>query len=199
MSSRLTGTESGKMKIAKNHIVENKTRLYLLPGLRHYGEEFRGMINKMFKLGFGIGDELYEEHTGTSKEDLQAIFILVDTTVNRNNFIKGLEFFREQQYFIADYEFDDMVDGYQHMLVLRVPDKDTFKNFMLSAYSKMYRDNKVKEFFKKDSTVIGVLARDENVLRDFVDKLNEDFDEDFDYREWPGELEYPWKTEDETF
>lgn len=170
----------------------NRTALYLLPGLREYGSSYRENLSMIHKLAFGIKDEA-DEREGNN------LYILMDSSVNTKTFIRVLNWVKTQPYYIADYEFDDMLDGVLHMVVLHVPNNRAYDNFMLSKYSKMYDASDLKKFIGDDSIILGVLTRDEETTKRYVDEINEEWGTKFEASEWTGELDYPWKHEEEVF
>lgn len=181
------------MKLKKNDkIVVNRTSLYLLPALRKYGEGYRENLSIVFKKAFGIKD-VVDNRNGEN------IYILVDTSVNTKVFIRVLNWIKTKPYYIADYEFDDLLDGTLHMLVLHVPSSQAYDNFMLGKYGKMYDGSDLKKFIDSDSIILGVLARHEDTTKRYVDEINKEWGTKFKYSEWTGELDYPWKEEEEVF
>lgn len=68
------------MRIQLGTIYYNKTKKYLLPCLKSYGEDFENKINNLFKLAIGIGDFALID-MGVKLEG--HIFILVDTNLSR--------------------------------------------------------------------------------------------------------------------
>ena len=179
------------MKI-KNQPVVNRTKLYLLPSLRQYGNNYRAALGSVYKIAFGIDDEV-------NSQEGKNIYILVDTRVKTDNFIKVLYWMKDQPFYVADYEFDDIVDGHLHMLVLHIPNDGVYDNFMLSKYSKMYDYKSLKQYIDENSLILGVLTRDENTAREFVDRLNAEWETSFTIETWTGELDYPWREEEQVF
>ena len=172
--------------------VLNRTKLYLLPGLKKYSMDFRKNLSAVFKIAFGIHDIVYPT-VGHN------IYILVDTRVNTEHFIKMLEWIKDQPFFVAEYEFDNIQDGFLHMFVIKAPSDKAYENFMLSKYSHMYSYKELKTYFDSNSLIIGVLTRDENTVREFVDGLNSEWETKFGYEDWTGEIDYPWREEEEVF
>ena len=117
------------------------------------------------------------------------------------NFVDILEWLKIQPYFEFDYAYDDIVDGFQHMIVLKIPEshKKTRDYFVKDKFSKMYTGKEIINYFKKDDVRFAVLTRDSKLLKVFVDKVNKDYDTHFKYEEWDGEIELPLKREQEIF
>ena len=68
----------------------NKTRKYLLPCLRDYGDTFIKYINNVFKVAVGIGDMIVDRF-GTAKFE-RHVFILIDSSKTPKHFLPFLEF-----------------------------------------------------------------------------------------------------------
>lgn len=170
----------------------NRTALYLLPSLRKYGENYRENLTSIFKKAFGIRDELDDR-------DGKNIYILADASVNTKTFIRVLNWTRSQPFYVADYEFDNMLDGSLHMLVLHVPNTKAYDNFMLSNYSQMYTAEEVKHYIDEDSIILGVFTRDKTTVKKYLDEINKEWETEFSAHQWTGELDYPWKHDEEVF
>ena len=181
------------MKITtESELKINRTALYLLPNLRKHGVEYKENLSIVHKKAIGIADDANELEGNN-------IYILLDAAVNTKTFIRVLNWVKNQPYYIADYEFDDMLDGTLHMLVLHVPDIDTYDNFIKSKYSKMYSAKDLRQFIDKDSIILGVLTRDKETLDRYVTTINKEWETAFTSTEWTEELDYPWKNAEEIF
>lgn len=179
------------MEIEQGKIYENRTKNYLFRSLYTHGIKYRRNLSLLFKLAIGINDIL-DNSEGTN------IYVLVDAGQNVKLFVKILEWLRKQPYYIKDYIFDDILTGYQHMLVLHVPDRNIYDHFMSSNYSIMYSDSLAHELFTEDES-LGVLTRSDETTKIFVNALNKYWGEKFTYDEWVGEVDYPWIPEEEKF
>ena len=113
------------MRIQLGTIYYNKTKRYLLPCLKSYGETFESKVANLFKLAIGIGDFALID-MGVKLDE--HIFILVDTNLSRKNFTSTMNWLKLQDYFGFDYAFDDLHLGHLHMIAIKVPEnfKETF-------------------------------------------------------------------------
>lgn len=186
------------MRIQLGMIYMNKTKKYLLPCLREYGDEFTDRVRSLFKLAIGIGDTALLDMGISLEKD---IFILIDTKMSRKKFKSTLEWLRLQDYYSFDYPFDDLHNGHLHMLVVKVPKNyyDSFGRFKESQFSKMYSYKDLEKFFKGRDEEIRVLSRDKNYMVQFVDKVNQIYLTAVDPTEWIGELDFPIQIEEEIF
>lgn len=189
-----------------NGIFENKSKKYLAPCLKHYGQVFVDRINGVYKVAIGIGD-LVLSKIGTTYE--QHIFILLDTTNNistnpeagRRIFENFLSWIREHDSYEDDYPFDNLLSGKLHMVVIKLP-KDCYNKlfkFRKSQFSKMYTHEEIEEFFSNSPEVQKVLKKDQNYKQDFVDKINEEYNATLQTYDWEGELDFPIDKKEEVF
>ena len=185
------------MRIKVGAFYTNKTRKYLLPAISGHGEEVIKKLDSVFKLGIGVNDAIAPASLNLNNH----IFILVDANVRTSIFTSVLDWLREQVFFELDYAYDDIVEGYQHMIVLKLPDnhKETYEYFINDKFSKMYSKDSIEKYFKKNETRFKILVKDTVMLKSFVDKINKDYNTSFRYEEWDGEIEYPLKKQEEIF
>ena len=186
------------MNIQLGVIHKNKTKTYLLSTLIDYGKTFEEKFSGLFKLALGVGDFTLVD-MGIVLED--SIYILVDTNFSRRKFKDIIEWIKIQEYYVFDYPFDDIHNGHQHMLVVKIPErfKTTLKEFHNSQYSKMYEWDDLTTFFSEREEELGVLTKNPKMLITFVKKVNNMFKTNVDYTTWKGEIDFPLKDEDEYF
>jgi hypothetical protein len=184
------------MKIITGKIYVNKTKKYLLPIVKDYGNELVSKLSSIHKLAMGIHDDIIPDHFNFNNH----IFILVDVSIKPNNFNKMIQWLRLQSYYAADYSFDDIIEGNQHMIVLKLPDKHKtiYNHFMNSKFSKMYTKDMIKNYFKSDDIRFGVLTRSETTVKSFVDKINAKHGRLLDY-EYSDEVEFNIDNNEEIF
>lgn len=184
--------EKGKFKL-------NKTRLYLLPIFKEYGEAFGVYLNSVFKLACGVGDIVLSK-SGVNYN--QHIFILLDTTMSREYFLKFLNWIRVQSYYEDDYVFGNISNSFSHMIVLKVPEKfkDLLPKFKKGKYSSMYSQEEISDYFKNFPKIASVLMRSSDIKPTFIKTINKIFGsniEDFDIEDY--ELEFPPNKQEELF
>ena len=198
----------GKIKI-------NKTKKYLLPCLKVYGQEFMSHINSLFKLGVGIGDVIA---THSSIDYNEHIFILVDTSKYLDNskkivikeagvkFTNTLKWLKSQEFYEDDYIYDLPYEGELHMIVLKFPRqyRNALVNFKKGKFTKMFSSKKeIEEIFMKNKETVYILTGEKKY--EFMDKINKEyFLTEKDYlkpEQFPHDLEvdFPPKREEEYF
>jgi hypothetical protein len=187
------------MNIKAGELYINKTMKYLLPVIKDYGQELSTNINNLFKLGFGVKDALF-----TDKDMNCHIFILVDTSIDRDKFNTTLLWLQQQPYYEHDYPFDDIKRGSKHMIVLKIPEHHipAYQNFITSKFSKMYHKDDIDKYFKKTDARYKVLTKDSETLKAYVDEINKTFDAQYTYAEWikdDVEIEKPINLKEEIF
>jgi hypothetical protein len=186
------------MKIQLGSVYTNKTKQYLLPSLKEYGELFEKKFTSVFKLAIGIGD-LCLMDMGITLE--HSIFILIDTKFSRKQFNDVMSWVRNQEYYHFDYPFDDIHLGHLHMLVIKIPEKFqvTSQEFQKSNYSKMYELKDLEVIFKDRKEQLDVFNKDPEAMLHFIDKINKMFKTNVEYIGWEGEIELPLNDEEEYF
>jgi hypothetical protein len=174
--------EPMKIQIGKLYI--NNTRRYLFPVIKYYGEEFTNKINKLFKVGIGIGDIITNKCNIRHEKHL---FILVDTLPSSADFALALKYFKNHPSYEDDYAFDQIHKGRLHMLVIKVPDEflETIDKFKAGEYSRMYSPEQIKNLFsyKGDDEIVKkmyeitqkVLIHDHNYSIEFAKKIKKEF------------------------
>lgn len=185
------------MKIQLGTIYMNKTKKYLLPCLREYGEEFTDRITNLFKLAVGIGDfALIDMGIQLDKH----VFILIDTNLSRKYFNSTMNWLRIQDFYGFDYPYDDIHTGHLHMIAIKLPEKyyDTFGKFNESHFSEMYKEEDLDNLFQNKEE-LKVLKKDKDYMVQFVNEVNQIYLTDIDPTEWTGELDFPILLDEEMF
>ena len=180
------------MKIETGKFFINRTRKFLLPCLKEHGEMMMKAVNNLEKLAVGIGDEFISDSLNNS-----CLFILVD--IRSKHFQSILKWVRKQPFFVKDYPFDDVMSGYQHMIVVKIPEEYELAHyeFQKGKYSRMYTREQIDKLF--GDVYMDVLVRDKDTLIDFVDTINRIYDADIQYELWEGEVDFPPKMAEEIF
>lgn len=183
-----------KQKIMYN----NKTRKYLLPCLKEYGEEFMSRLNNVFKVAAGIGDIITED-CGFHHE--KHIFILLDSSIAKKFFIEFMDWIKEQSMYEDDYTYYNIQRSNYHMVVLKFPDKfyDSFETFKIGDYSKMFDKTTIEKFFKDYPNTNKVFVKDHNYKFYFTEKVNIKFGTTISGEDWQGELDFPPTPKTEIF
>lgn len=186
------------MKIQLGTIYLNKTKKYLAPVIKEYGEELTERLNGLFKLGMGVGDFALMD-MGMKLET--HLFILIDTNLSKRSFNSTMNWLKLQNYFAFDYAFDDLHLGHLHMIALEVPPKyhDALSRFKNSEFSAMFDYDDLIKFFADRQEEIAVFTKDKNFRVEFVQRVNTLYNTMVDPIEWKGELEFPINIEEEYF
>lgn len=188
-----------KIKFEPGFIYKNRSFAYIAPILSYWGDDFVNQFNKLTKIAFGIGDE---------KKDYKGIYVLFDVNgpiyagryrdiaTGRNTFFDTLEYFREQDFFIADYPYDDLSLGHQHMVVFSLPDEfqDAIEKFKEGKYSEIYTNP--DEYIRKKTSrgeyndAYKVITKSPQFFHKFNQRLKRDFDVLLEFNDG-RELDYP--------
>lgn len=179
------------IKIQIGKIFMNRTRKYLLPLIKKYGDEFTFHINQLSKVAVGIGDMVVKK-CGFQHE--KHLFILVDSRYKPFRFVSTLNWIREHQSYEDDYVFGNIQSSRFHMIVIRIPDSylESMEHFRDGRYSKMYSSDDVRQLFSTDGktgfdrtlyeTIIKVLVHDHNYMVEFAEQVKLEFQfSDHDY------------------
>lgn len=172
----------------------NKTRKYLLPCLKHYGQTFVSKLGSVFKVAVGIGDVI-TDNCGLHHE--KHIFILIDSTIATSFFQKFLVWIREQPQYQDDYVFGNIQKSTYHMVVVKFPESfyESFNTFKEGKYSQMYSAEVIKEFFENHPKIKKVFIKDHNYRIHFTERVNRKYHLTGIHRiapeEWDGELDFP--------
>jgi len=188
------------MKLQIGSIVMNKTKKYLIPCIKEYGERFEKEIVSVDRVAYGIGD-IITVKSGVRFE--KHLFILVDTTskFSARSFNRMITWLREQEMYEDDYVFDDIRDGHLHMIVIKLPEKHyhTFETFKMGQFSKMYTQKDVERFFSNKPDIKRVLIKEHSYRIEFVKSLNKKYGSTVSPEEFEGELDMPIRREEEEF
>lgn len=179
-------------------IFPNKTRKYLLPCLREYGEVFAHKLSSAFKIAVGIGD-IITDNCGFKHE--KHLFILLHSQIAPTHFLNFLEWIKEQPMYVDDYVYGNMQKSKYHMVVIQFPEKyySSFEIFNKGNYSQMYDADTITGFFEKYPDVQKVFIKDHEYKLVFTKKLNAVFGTTIPAEEWDGELDFPPKEKNEVF
>jgi len=180
------------MKIELGKVFENKTKMFLIPGLKFYGSTFIAKFTgDLFKLGYGVHDTLLDG--AEVLKDTRPIFITIDKGVCTAKTLKALEWFREHPSYIADYSCGDTR---KHMLVLDFPEDlhIAYEKFKEGKYSEMYDHKHLWEFFDSKSIAYKILTKDVTYMPIFIKKLEEFFEMEIEDKGsyTTSELEFPY-------
>lgn len=189
------------MNVEIGKIYENRTRLLLAPGLKFYGNSFIERFNSdLFKLAYGIDDRIY-----TNEELMRGkrpVFIMVDRAVKPQVTWQAIEWLRTKPYHITDYPAEAGSFPRKHIIVLNYPVEleDTYANFRLGKYSKMYSEEYLAKFFTKDTIAYKILVKDPSYMPAFIKKIEDVFEvEIVDKTNYiDSELEFPFLMNMET-
>ena len=159
------------MKIQLDGVTLNKTRHFLMPCLRKYGEQFEKYLLSIHKIAYGIGDFILD------REYQQHLFILVDTSRKVYNFKKFMLYIKQHESYEDDYAYDNPLKGKLHMLVLKIPQECYIANryFREGYYSLMYSEDEIKTLLTCSSHAINVCKKKHDYKVDFIARLNRVF------------------------
>lgn len=187
------------MIIDPTKIYNNRTKKFLLPVVKEHGSMFLHYISSIFKIAVGIDD--YKLRSYGYRFD-NHLFFLINTISSRSHFIKALEWFRTQEMYAFDYPYDDLILGFQHMIVIKIPDdyKKAYKNFIEGKYTKMYNTEEVQKLFSKEEDS-KIFNPNRKIREEFVELVNKDFDTELSIEDFEGslEVEYPFNRMEEIF
>lgn len=180
-------SETGKKSV---YPFSNKTKKYLSPCLKEYGEEFISKFNSVFKVAMGIGD-IVVGNRGFKHE--KHLFILLNTKVATKFFTDFLKWIRDQSMYEGDYVFGDIRKSTHHMIIIKFPESHwgSFDTFKIGKYSEMFTKDVIDRFFEKHTQVKKVLIKDHDYKFYFVPKLNKKFGSSISPEEYEGELDHP--------
>lgn len=189
----------GDIVMEGNTTLENKTRKYLLPILKKYGEEFTVKFNSIFKVACGVGD-IVVENSGLHYE--KHLFVLININLAKKQFINFIEWIKLQDYYEDDYVYGNIQKSKLHMIVLKIPDKycNSLNELKGGKYSKMYNKEDIDKLFNNYPDITKVLIKEANYKLNFIKKVNEMYQtriEDFDIDDY--ELDFPFYIEEEKF
>jgi hypothetical protein len=159
-------------------IFTNRTRKYLAPGMRYYGQEFSTKLSSLATMGVFIDKSnniiFIFDIRGAQKYDKY-----LDPIGSKIHFMHVLSWFKEQDYYVNDYPYDSGRYGHQHAIVFKFP-FDT-NPFLQGNYSKIYQRSDIDKFFKKEldknkpNPNYQVLTKDLNYKIEYLNNLNAEF------------------------
>lgn len=165
------------MNLEVGKFYENKTKIYLLPCLTAYGENFISRFNKMYKFAVGIHDSSFHGHKIT--ED-SLFYIMFDKVYSKPNFQSFLNWLKNEPYYVMDYVSGSELDSRKHMIVLRFPEKyeEAYAAFLKGHFSKMFTEEDKNLLFKEEhrKKALKVLNKTEDALLDYVAFVNREFE-----------------------
>lgn len=188
------------MLIEEDKFYINKTTKYVIPLLRDYGNVFMERIQSVFKLAIGINDSIIPESMNINAH----VLFLININREHEQFLSFIKWIRIQPYFKLDYVYDDIISGYQHMIVIKVPKHHlvSYNHFINSSFSEMLSKDNIENYFTKRDIRYRTITKDEVLLQDFVDFINKEYDVNYTYEEWKSEknqIEFPIVQEEEIF
>ena len=129
------------MEIKIGELYKNRVLGYLAPCFKDYGKTFVRRYTTVFTLAVGVYDFLMAGCDAV--EGKSCFYLLVDRKWQPSQFNTFREWIKLQDYYIADYAFDDISDGRKHMFVIEcLPQHlETFKDFQAGHYLAMYGGN----------------------------------------------------------
>lgn len=185
-------------KVGDRPIYPNKTRKYILPCLKEYGDVFMNRLNNVCKIAVGIGDVIVDRTEAVYERH---VFILLDSKVAPSFFIDFLDWIREQPMYEDDYVYDNVQRSSFHMVVIKLPEKyyDSFNTFKEGRYSEMFRPETISDFFCAYPDVRKVLIKSHEYKVVFVGKINKRFNTHLTPNEYEGEYDFKPTPETEIF
>lgn len=180
------------------YMFENKTRQYLLPALKEYGNEFIDRLNSVYKVAVGIADIVVDNANIKFEKHL---FILLETNTAPDFFKGYLEWIREQHMYEDDYVYDNIQKSNMHMIVIKLPEKyyHTIELFKKGKYSEMFDASTIEKYFSNYPTVKKVFIKDSNYKVLFTKKMNRIWGTNIKVDEWEGENDFPPTNETDVF
>lgn len=186
----------------KDNIYSNRTRKYLTPILKNYGEEFIRKLNVTHKVAIGVSDKIllksnlhYDNH----------LFIMFNTNKRTKVFESFLEYIKDFEYYTQDYIFGNILKSPYHIVVLRIPDKftNTLDNFKIGNYSLLYDKQTICNYFPLNSNIYKVLIKSKSALPILIETINKEFNVNFKKKDFTNkdvkEYDIPPIIEEEIF
>lgn len=189
------------MNIAIGKFYINKTKRFLYPCLKGYGDLFKLKFEKIYKLAVGIHD-CFMNDTFSYIEN--KIYILVDSKYNPRDFASFLKWIRLEPYYVIDYVFStDFKYSRKHMIVLQVPQEYFFayQSFIESRYSLMYTEEQIISLFsEKNQEDCNILRNNNSAKKEMRNKIQLEFEENCENLSLDFlESELPLKGKEEVF
>lgn len=186
-----------------NGIVTNKTRMYLVQQLQHYGEDFISHLSKNSISIFALQDFGFNV-TEDSRKIGSEVYMLFDTNGKRKagNYIdvassrivfsQSLMYFQSHSAYVTDYCYDSNRTGHYHVVVLKLPFPEKTNLFLEGKYSQLYSQKQLDEWFIKEIQVKivdgesiktskkltdqwSVLTKDSSYIPTFINQVKEEF------------------------
>lgn len=189
--------------ISPDDYVMNKTRLYLVQQLQHYGEQFVQFFTKNNITTFAIQDYGFNITEESRKIDSNVYIVFdvngkkkagnyIDVQSSRLVFQNTLQYYQNHPAYVTDYCYDSNRTGHLHVIVVKLPFPEKMKLFLKGAYSKMYSQTELQNWFVKEITekvVIenkllsvkkitnqwGVLTKHPDYKKEFIETINNEF------------------------
>jgi hypothetical protein len=189
------------MEVEFGKVVDNKTKGFLVPGLKAYGSTFTAMLsNDIWKLAFGIHDTLLDE--SEILVGRHPIFIMCDKAVRTQNCLRAIEYLTNHHSYLSDYSCDTL--GRKHMVVLDYPKElhQAYDYFLEGKYSQMFTSEELDIYFpdKKTTDIYKILTKDKTYMSIFIAKIEEMFNVKIEDKAGyiTSELEFPFRMCTET-
>ena len=161
------------MIIIEKEFHKNKTRKYLMPCLKGYGEHYANFISSVFKLAVGIHDTIIED---TPIKGNGCIFILTDMHPGSTAYLNFLGYIKEHMSYVADYCFEPDIDGStKRMFILRIPMQyeNAYEMFIKGKYGDMFTEKEIEHLFnsERSKVEISILKRDPLAITNLQDSI----------------------------
>jgi len=189
--------------ISPDDYVMNKTRLYLVQQLQHYGEQFVEFFTKNNITTFAIQDYGFNITEESRKIDSNVYIVFdvngkkkagnyIDVQSSRIVFQNTLQYYQNHPAYVTDYCYDSNRTGHLHVIVVKLPFPEKMKLFLKGAYSKMYSQTELQNWFVKEITEKvmienkllsvkkitnqwGVLTKHPDYKKEFIETISNEF------------------------
>lgn len=192
------------MKILEKEFYKNKTRKYLMPCLKGYGEHYANFISSVFKLAVGIYDTSIKD---TPINSDRCIFMLTDMNPGSTAYLNFLDYIKKHMSYVTDYCFEPSIeDVTKRMFILRIPVQyeKAYEMFIQGKYGNMFTEKEIDDLFnaKRSKNEIAILKRDASAITNLQDSIKREhgqFIKDSDFIGDILEYETPLDKFEETF
>jgi hypothetical protein len=186
-----------------NGISLNKTRMYLVQQLQHYGEDFISHVSKNAIIVFALQDFGFNV-TEDSRKLESHLYMLFDTNgkskagnyinvaSSRIVFSQSLMYYQSHPAYVTDYCYDSNRTGHYHVIVVKLPFPEKLDLFLQGTYSKLYSQKQLDDWFIKEIQVKivdgetiktskkltdqwSVLTKDPSYVSTFINQVKEEF------------------------
>jgi len=177
-----------RLIVRKGSLFKNRTLHYLAPSLKLYGDEFVLKYKTLACMGTGLGNVTLDGNNFYSVFDVNGKIkydTYLDKKEGRIHFTYILSWLKDQPYYVKDFPFDSGMKGYQHMIVLKIPDCVNMDAFLQGSYSNIYEKTILDKLYPSHITLQNgqkinnitklILTKDQNYKRDFLEKTNTEF------------------------